>query len=258
MPEKQPTHKLTSIDVLETSIVDHPAHTVEGWVVMKSADKGHIDGLFGPQSTTKGTVVAEDQTKTPTVEELQKALAAKDKELTEAKGELEKALAAPAPVVDEKEEMLKALPPAVQAMLKERDDKLAAIEKAAADDRAKFEKAEEKRADEKAVVEVKDMFKSLAVDADTLGPALRRMPEEAAEAVRKALRAAEEQAAQGELYKSLGSDAAPEGSGSLSKIDAATAEVQKANPGMSKAEAMEKAVTADPNLYNDYRQELVK
>lgn len=33
----QPVRKLVAIDVEETSLVDHPAHQVEGWVVMKAA-----------------------------------------------------------------------------------------------------------------------------------------------------------------------------------------------------------------------------
>lgn len=36
-PEPKKHRKLVAIDIVETSVVDHPAHLVEGWAVMKAS-----------------------------------------------------------------------------------------------------------------------------------------------------------------------------------------------------------------------------
>jgi hypothetical protein len=255
MPDKvEQQRKMVTIDVDETSGVDHPAHLTEGWVVLKSADKDQIAGLFGPQSTEKGAVMPEKQeTETPTVEDLVKALAAKDAELVAAQEALAKATA-PKPEEDKQEALLKSVPEEVRNMLKAQADQLEAFKKQAEEDRETLRKAQEAQADKDAIFEMKSMLKAVSVDADKLAPALRLLPEGPREVVKQALRAAEAQLQDSGLFKSVG-DSTATGTTAKERIDAATAEVMKQNPGMSRPTAMVKALEADVTLRADYEAE---
>ena len=256
MPDKVEQHrKMVNIDVVETSGVDHPAHLTEGWVVLKSANKDQIAGLFGPQNTEKGAVMPEqDKTETPTVEDLQKALAAKDAELAAARDELAKATAPKPEAKDEQEELLKSVPEAVRDMLKAQADQLEAFKKQSEEAQETLRKAQEAQADKDAIFEMKSMLKAVSVDADKLAPALRLLPEGPREVIKTALRAAEAQLQESGLFKSVG-DSTATGTTAKDRIEAATAEVMKQNPGMSKSAAMVKALEADVTLRNDYEAE---
>lgn len=66
MPSHRPTRRMTNMNVLETSGVDHPAHGYEGWIVRKSAlpqDVTRLRSLMRKESTmptlTKASIVAE-------------------------------------------------------------------------------------------------------------------------------------------------------------------------------------------------------
>jgi small-conductance mechanosensitive channel len=254
MAEKQQQRKMVDIDVVETSGVDHPAHLAEGWIVCKSATAQDVEGIFGPLVTEGTAKMANTDPAAPTVEDLTKALAAKDQELAAAKDALEKATK-PA---EEQEDVLKALPAEVRAMLKQADDDREALRKQADADRAELQKERDARLDERAVTETRSLYKSVSIDADTVGPALRRLAlidEGLHKSVTEALKAADAQLEAGNLFKSIGDNGINNDAPALGKLDAAAAELMKSDSTLTKPMAIAKAVSADPSLYEEYQNE---
>jgi hypothetical protein len=260
---------MVAIDVTETSGVDHPAHLHEGWVVCKSATREHVEALFGSLNTRKGTDVPNDakgsagEGASLTVEDLQKALAAMTTERDEAVAKA--AAAATAKPVEksaeqEQEEMLKALPEAVRAMLAKSAAETEELRKAAAVDRENFEKERDARLDQAAVTDFENTFKSLALDAAEVAPALRRVgvvSPELAKSIETALKAADGQLESASIFKEIGRGGdGGNGGSALDKIKANAEELRKSETGLSAEAAFAKAVDADPALYSEYLAEM--
>jgi hypothetical protein len=256
MAEKQQQRKMVDIDIVETSGVDHPAHLAEGWIVCKSATAQDVEGIFGPL-TTEGTakMATKDQTAEPTVESLQKALEERDAEMATLREDLAKATAKP----EEKEDVLKGLPAEVREMLTKAEEERETLRKQAEEDRAELQKERDARLDQQAVTEAKAMFKSVTLDADTVGPALRRLALVDADlhkSVTEALRAADAQLETSSLlFKSVGRDGTGAAVPALGKLDTAAGEILKAEPHLTKSQAITKAVEANPDLYDEYRNQ---
>jgi len=255
MPEKQ-QRKMVDIDVTETSAVDHPAHLAEGWIVCKSATAKDVESIFGALATEGNATMATNDQTAPTVESLTKALADKDAELTAANDALAKATAKPEEPTSQ-EEMLKALPEPVRLMIQKTESDAAALKKQADEDRAELIKVRDARLDDAAKTEAASMFKAVAIDTDTVGPALRRLALVDADlhkSVTEALKAADAQLETAGVFKSFGkeSDAAAP---ALSKLDTAAAELMKADATLTMPAAIAKAAAQTPALYDEYLAE---
>lgn len=85
-----------------------------------------------------------------------------------------------------------------------------------------------------------------AVDADTY------------EKVERILVAADERIAKGDLFKEIGSGGAGAGGDVVGKVNAAAAEMRKAHPDLSAADATLAVLEASPDLYADYRKALAE
>lgn len=258
--------KMVALDVVETSGVDHPAHLQEGWLVCKSATGQDIQSLFG--TTTEGSPMpnkdaSEPATKAtgPTVEELQKEIAdLKAKLADKGKNPFGKA----ADAEEEEAEMLKSLPESVREMLAKQERETEELRKQAAEDRAAVEKERNARLDQEAITKFEGTYKSIALDAATVAPALRQVETispDLAKALTGALAAADNQLKTAGLFAEVGKSK-DEGAGTsaIDRITAAAAELRKSEAGkdLTEAAAFTKAVTADPELYREYLAEMGK
>jgi len=205
--------KMVSLNIQETSGVDHPAHLQEGWLVIKSSDSDVSDLLSDlvknentssdrlNQDGTEEEPMPQDEAPVETREVVQKdALAdaqAKIKELEmklgETMKELEKTKKMYGNMMDEEdkkksmhdkddkkmkksddEELIKSAPEAVQIMVAE-------MRKAADEATARATAAEEvllkereDRADAESITKAK-AWGHLPIEAEKIGPALRRL-----------------------------------------------------------------------------------
>lgn len=249
---------MVDIDVVETSGVDHPAHLAEGWIVCKSATAKDVEGIFGTLTTEgNATMATNDQTAAPTVADLQKALADKETELAATKDALTKATAKPEEPTS-KEEMLKGLPAPMREMILKAEADAEDLRKQAETTREELQKERDARLDERAITEAEGMFKSVAVDPKTVGPALRRLEAYDADlhkSVTEALKAADAQLFTAGVFKEIGNGDPAATAPAMSRIDQATEEVLKADSTLTRPQAMAKAVAADPTLYEAYQNE---
>lgn len=260
------TRKMVNLDIRETSGVDHPAHQHEGWIVMKSASPETVGSLFGSLNKPEEAPVAE------------KTEAEKLAEANARIAELEAAAAAPAagtqepaaepagtqategsesghePAEATQEDALeKALTKLPEAVRKAFSAQAAELAKAT----ETINKERDARLDGEAIAKSKGLFKAIAIDHDTVAPALRRVAlvdADLAKAVETALSAADAQLASGtSLTKEVGNGGAGEGdNGALETINKAAAALREEDPKLSEQQAFVKALTANPSLHAAY------
>jgi hypothetical protein len=253
MAEQQRQRKMVNIDVVETSGVDHPAHLAEGWIVCKSATAQDVEGIFGPLVTEGNATMATNDQTAPTVEDLTKALAKAEEERDAAKAELAKA-ATPPEKEQTQEDVLKALPAEVRLMLEKAETEREDLRKQAEADREALNKERDARLDERAITETRTMFKSVSVDAETVGPALRRLAlidADLHKSVTEALRAADAQLETSSLFKSVGGDSAADAP-AMGKLEKAATELMEKDATLTKPMAIAKAAEANPSYYDEY------
>ena len=270
MPGKAP--KMTNLLIEETSGVDHPAHLHEGWLVVKASNTSTVAeverSLPEPMEASMSEATEEiveqtkaehddekmedDQDKTYHDEDELAMAHAKIAELEARLAEMESAMdedemeeaaddvvalakSAPEPLRKAIEEMQKAKEAAETALAKERDD----------------------RADADAITKARSTFKHLNLDAEKIGPALRRLAqadEELAKAVEDALLAADAQNESADIFTEVGKGYVPSGDA----IDRMSS-LAKAAVAEGKASTIEQALAQvaveNPSLYNDYLTE---
>ncbi|WIC89144.1 hypothetical protein SEA_OTTAWA_98 [Arthrobacter phage Ottawa] len=252
------TRKMVNLKIHETSGVDHPAHQHEGWIVMKSASAESVESLFGSLNKAEEAPVADNE-KTP--EEL---LAEKDARIAELEAQVaappaaEPAPAAevePAPAAEdaEAESLEKALnkmpEPLRKAFAKQQAD--------LAEAQATINKERDARLDGDAIAKSREVFKAIAIDHDTVAPALRRvalLDADLAKAVETALSAADAQLATGTVFKEVGNPGNGEGS-ATERINKAASAIREADPSLSTSQAFVKAISDNPELYAAYTAE---
>jgi hypothetical protein len=245
---------MIDIEVTETSLVDHPAHLHEGWLVMKSATEESIDSLFGTLTKKEVTPMA-DTEKTLSTEEYDSlvAKAARADELEAANAELTKAAeaaaAAPAPAATE-EDILKSVPESVRIRLEKAEADNAATREA-------LQKERDARLDDAAVTASKGLFKSLAFDHATVAPALRRLEvinPDVAKSVMEVLKAAEGQLESAGIFQELGKSTDNTPKTATEKFADLAKSIRETDPTLTAEQAFAKAVNSRPDLYTDYTE----
>jgi len=102
-------------------------------------------------------------------------------------------------------------------------------------------------------------YRSLPVSAEEFGPVLKKLDEVLDEDERgvleKALRSADDQVASATLFSEVGKRGGGEGYQAISKLDASAQEIRKENPDISMESARERALEADPSLYDEFLSE---
>lgn len=157
---------------------------------------------------------------------------------------------------------------AVEAVIKAQDDereqlrKAAEVEKSKADEAIAIAKAEREHREKREYIAKSEGYTNLAKSDDEFGEILYSLakaerdgalPEGTVEKLDTVLKAANEAAAN--VFKEYGR--AGHGTGSsdaTSKLDAAAAEIRKADTSLSEAQAIAKALKQDPSLYDEYQK----
>jgi DNA repair exonuclease SbcCD ATPase subunit len=142
------------------------------------------------------------------------------------------AKAAPEPLRKALEDMQKAKDEAETALRKERED----------------------RADAEAIVKARDTFKHLNLDAEKVGPALRRLAAidaDLAKSVEDALLAADAQNESADIFTEVGKGYAPKGDAIARMNSLAKAAVVEGKAGTIE-QALAQVAVENPSLYNDY------
>jgi hypothetical protein len=269
LPRKAP--KMTNLLIEETSGVDHPAHLHEGWLVVKASNAATVAeveaSLPEPMevSMSEATEQVVEQTKAEGEED-----AKMEGEEYEAKQVEEELAMAQARILE-----LEARIAEMEAMMGEEpmeeaaEDDIVALAKAAPEplrkaledmEKAKVEaetalaKEREDRADAEAITKARETFKHLNLDADKIGPALRRLAEadeELAKAVSDALLAADAQNESADIFTEVGKGYVPSGD-AIERMSS----LAKAAVAEGKATTIEQALAQvaveNPSLYNDY------
>jgi hypothetical protein len=269
---------MTNLLIEETSGVDHPAHLHEGWLVVKTSNTATVADVL---KTLPEPMEASMTDATETVDQ-EVRLEADEVEAAEVETkEVEEDLAMAQARIAELESRIAELEGMMEPKMEdeekmEYEDKMeesvVALAKSASSDvrkaiiemtKAKVEaenallKEREDRADAEAIVKARDTFKHLNLDAEKVGPALRRlaaMDTDLAKSVEDALLAADAQNESADIFTEVGKGFAPKGDA----IDRMTS-LAKAAVAEGKAATYEQALATvaidNPALYNDYLTE---
>ncbi len=281
--------KMVSLNIEETSGVDHPAHLQEGWLVIKSSDSDVSDLLSDlvKNQTIDGTeeepmtqdektietpaenVVVEETPATDApaeevekgkmadaqakIDELEKKVKMYEEEMDKLKGKMKKEADE---VVETEDAVLKSAPEAVQKMF-------ADMRKAADEATARAVAAEEvllkerdARADAEAIEKAK-AWSHLPLDAEKIGPALRKLAgidSDLAKSVEDLLTAVEAQAESANIFAEIGKSAAPVGGNAYEQLTALAKSAVETNGG-SFEQAFADAVSKNADLYSQYLSE---
>lgn len=240
---------MTHLSIEETSGVDHPAHLREGWLVVKSADADALPNALNIVTKEQGMTNEEMR------EELDKArkrMAEMEEELTSYKSKAKKA-----EEMDEEDDdedaLMKAAPEAVVALFEKAKAREAEALAKAAEVEAELRAERDSKADADAIEKARG-WSNLAIDAEQVGPTLRRLSEtepELAKSVEGLLDAVNAQAESADIFAEIGKSApASETTGdAFGRIQA----MAKAAVEAGRADTMEQAVTQiatdNPDLY---------
>jgi hypothetical protein len=266
---------MTNLLIEETSGVDHPAHLHEGWLVVKASNTATVAEVEAslPKSMEAGMSEATEQIVEETkAEDAEQKMDGEEYESKQMEEELAMAQARIAELesriaelegmveveVEEPMEGEEMMEEAVVALAKSApaDVRKAIVEmaKAKAQAEAALVKEREDRADEAAILKARDTFKHLNLDAEKVGPALRRLAAidaDLAKSVEDALIAADAQNESADIFTEVGKGYTPKGDA----IDRMTS-LAKAAVAEGKAATYEQALSQvaieNPALYNDY------
>jgi hypothetical protein len=244
--------KMVKLKVIETSGVDHPAHLNEGWVVMKHQDPETTEGADVSEETeaietTETDVITESLVKAQErIAELEEAL------------EIEKAKKKPAFLAgaeaevdaedEEDEDMMKSVPEAVREMLNK-----AKVEADVA--REELRKEREERRDAEFVAKAESAWGLLPMDASEVGKAMRRLTDvdaPLAEAISKALDAANAQAESANIFAEIGTAGRPDTGDAYGKVQALAKSLVADGKASTVEQAVVDLISADPTLYHEY------
>lgn len=255
---------MVNLSIEETSGVDHPAHLHEGWLVMKSAEESEVQRVLD-ESLTEEDSTMEDTSTTATEEQVVNPT----EELTIAKArisELEEALAkasADAEMSEEdkkkkkmeeesSEEMdyMKSAPESVVKMIEN-------FRKQAEEATAELQKERDARADAEAVEKAKG-WANLNLDAEKVGPALRRLSNvdaELAKSVEELLASVNAQAESAQIFAEIGKSADFKSGNAYERMTTLAKSAVEEGVAKSFEQALADVATKNPDLYSQYLSE---
>lgn len=252
------TRKMVNLAIEETSGVDHPAHLHEGWLVMKAADTTDVDQLIDSNMDAQ-----EGRMEKSTEERLEETLEALAKanariaEMEEKMAGMSKAVEPSVEVEPSQEDMLKEAPEAVRKAFETLEKQAEeAVAKAQAAEEA-LRKEREERMDAEAIEKAREAFANLGLDAEQVGPALRRLAEtdEAlAKAVETTLAAANAKVESADIFTEIGTSAPQTGSAFHKAESLAKAAVTDGTAATFE-QALTDVFASDPALYTEYLAE---
>jgi hypothetical protein len=261
------TRKMVNLAIEETSGVDHPAHLHEGWLVMKSAEESEVQRVLD-ESLTEEDSTMEDTSTTATEEQVVNPT----EELTIAKArisELEEALAKASKVTPEEEmteeekkkkmmeeesseemDYMKSAPESVVKMIEN-------FRKQAEEATAELQKERDARADAEAVEKAKS-WANLNLDAEKVGPALRRLSNvdaDLAKSVEELLASVNAQAESAAIFAEIGKSADFKSGNAYERMTTLAKSAVEEGVAKSFEQALADVATKNPDLYSQYLTE---
>lgn len=254
------TRKMANLVIEETSGVDHPAHLHEGWLVMKSADESEVQRVLDETLTKeesmpkdmqdeKDPLATEEVDKAEmTMEEAMKKIAdleAKLSEMDKMYGEKE-----PESEKTEDEDFMKSAPESVVKMIED-------FKKQAETATEELRKEREAKADSEAIEKAKG-FSNLNLDAEKVGPALRRLSTvdaDLAKSVEDILTSVNAQAESANIFAEIGKSADFTSGDAYGRLTALAKSAVEGGNAKSFEQAFADVASSNPELYVQYRNE---
>jgi hypothetical protein len=262
---KPRTRKMVNLAIEETSGVDHPAHLHEGWLVMKSASESEVQRVLDKSLTEEDSTMEETTTTAPeeqvekTVEEELAMAQARIAELEaklaekEQKPELEVEMAMGQDSMEpkkEEEDYMKSAPSSVVKMITD-------LKKQAEEATAELRKERVARADAQSVEKAKG-WANLNLNAEKVGPALRRLSEtdsELAKSVEEILSSVNAQAESASIFAEIGKSADFKSGNAYERMTTLAKSAVEEGVAKSFAQALADVASKNPDLYSQYLSE---
>ena len=263
---KPRTRKMVNLAIEETSGVDHPAHLHEGWLVMKSASESEVQRVLDKSLTKedsnmedmKTTEATEDKVEKTVEEELamaQARIAELEAKLAEKemKPEEEVVMAMDEDSMEpkkEEEDYMKSAPTSVVKMITD-------LKKQAEEATAELRKERVARADAQSVEKAKG-WANLNLNAEKVGPALRRLSEtdsELAKSVEEILSSVNAQAESASIFAEIGKSADFKSGNAYERMTTLAKSAVEEGVAKSFAQALADVASKNPDLYSQYLSE---
>ena len=252
------TRKMANLVIEETSGVDHPAHLHEGWLVMKSADESEVQRVLDETLTEEDSIMEETTTAATdaqvekaemTLEDAMKKIAELEAKLSEKEMAKEEDKSESDKTEDEMEYM-KSAPESVVKMIED-------FKKQAETATEELRKEREAKADAEAIEKAKG-FSNLNLDAEKVGPALRRLSTvdaDLAKSVEEILTSVNAQAESANIFAEIGKSADFTTGDAYSRLTALAKSAVEEGNAKSFEQAFANVASSNPELYVQYRNE---
>ena len=263
---KPRTRKMVNLAIEETSGVDHPAHLHEGWLVMKSASESEVQRVLDKSLTKEDSTMEDVKTTEATEDKVEKTveeeLAAAQARIAELEAKLaEKEMKPEEEVVmamdedsmepkKEEEDYMKSAPTSVVKMITD-------LKKQAEEATAELRKEREARADAQSVEKAKG-WANLNLNAEKVGPALRRLSEtdsELAKSVEEILSSVNAQAESASIFAEIGKSADFKSGNAYERMTTLAKSAVEEGVAKSMAQAIADVASKNPDLYSQYLSE---
>ena len=257
---------MVNLAIEETSGVDHPAHLHEGWLVMKSASESEVqrvldksltkeDSTMEDMKTTEATEVKVEKTVEEELAMAQARIAELEAKLAEKeqKPEVEVEMAMNEDSMEpkkEEEDYMKSAPTSVVKMITD-------LKKQAEEATAELRKEREARADAQSVEKAKG-WANLNLNAEKVGPALRRLSEtdsELAKSVEEILSSVNAQAESASIFAEIGKSADFKSGNAYERMTTLAKSAVDEGVAKSMAQAIADVASKNPDLYSQYLSE---
>jgi chromosome segregation ATPase len=249
---------MANLVIEETSGVDHPAHLHEGWLVMKSADESEVQRVLDEslteedsnmEETTTAATDAQVEKAEMTLEDAMKKIAELEGKLSEMEMAKEEKESESEKTEDEMDYM-KSAPESVVKMIED-------FKKQAETATEELRKEREAKADAEAIEKAKG-FSNLNLDAEKVGPALRRLSTvdaDLAKSVEDILTSVNAQAESANIFAEIGKSADFTTGDAYGRLTALAKSAVEEGNAKSFEQAFANAASSNPELYVQYRNE---
>ena len=256
---------MVNLAIEETSGVDHPAHLHEGWLVMKSASESEVQRVLDKSLTKEDSTMEDMKTTEATEDKVEKTveeeLAAAQARIAELEAKLAEKEIKPEEEVEmamnedsmkpkEEEDYMKSAPTSVVKMITD-------LKKQAEEATAELRKERVARADAQSVEKAKG-WANLNLNAEKIGPALRRLSEtdsELAKSVEEILSSVNAQAESASIFAEIGKSADFKSGNAYERMTALAKSAVDEGVSKSMAQAISDVALKNPDLYSQYLTE---
>ena len=248
---------MVNLNIEETSGVDYPAHLHDGWLVMKAANPSDV------QSVLESSVSKEDSVSESIENRLEEALElltkaeeriAELEEATEEVAEETEATSEEAPV--EAEDVIKSLPEPVQKAFESLRKQAEEAQAKADEATTVLHKEREAHADAEAIEKARG-WSHLSLDAQEVGPALRRLAqidETLAKSVTEVLESVNAQAESADIFAEIGRTTGTSGN-AFTQLESMAKSAVSEGKASTVEQALSDLAVAQPSLYAQYLNE---